>query len=88
MSEIGDTFDALREGRRKKKESNHRRSIAILKERKFQIKQFDAFSYRVEGFNFWPTTGKYYHPKLKITGRGVFNLIKEIGKKGNDQHEK
>jgi hypothetical protein len=82
MSDIGDYFKAYKEIRKKKKSDNLENSLKILKENGITIEQLNQHMYRVDRFNFWPTTGKYYDPKTNEKGRGVFNLMKALIRRG------
>lgn len=63
---------------KERKENNRKSSLKILQERgiKWELLNLETRHYRVEGFDYWPTTGKFYNQKTKQKGRGVFNLIK------------
>lgn len=70
----------LKEEGQKKRWDNVKQSLALLRARKIIYETLDESTahYRVGGFSFWPTTGKYYDPKTGIKGRGVKNLINQL----------
>lgn len=71
---------AHKEERREKKQDNERKSLSLLKEGGYEVKTLNAgiSHYRVEGYDFWPTTGKFYNQSTGDKGRGVFDLIRRI----------
>lgn len=82
MSEIGETFNAFRKYQKSKKADNLQKSTAILIERgiKFESKNDGLHLIISTDFgkvNFYPSTGLY---NGVYSGRGVFNLLKEIEK--------
>lgn len=87
--EVDQDEEQIDEWREQKKESqkkrarNHQQSLGILKKNGiyFEVLNESGAHYRVGEFDFWPTTGKFINRKTKKDGRGVFNLIKEIGGK-------
>lgn len=70
----------LKEESKTKRWKNVESSLALLRARGIVFETLDKITahYRVGGFSFWPTTGKYYDPKTGIKGRGVKNLIKQL----------
>lgn len=69
-----------REEAQQRKEANARNSIRILTEKGVRFRKMPgAMHYRVGDFDFWPSTGLFYNAKTKRKGRGVFNLLSEIG---------
>ena len=80
--EEGEIWEKIKEDSKKKRWSNKEKSLAILKEKGIKVLELnkEQAHYRIEGFDFWPTTGKFYNQKTKQKGRGVFNLIKIIKK--------
>lgn len=80
MSEIGDTFAALKEIQTAKKKSNATSSIALLINRgiKFDTLSTGNWHLRLGDYDFWPSTGKFINRKSKRTGRGVRNLIRLV----------
>lgn len=63
---------------------NIRESVALLELCMIPFKTSNGIHYIIEKddivIDFWPSTGKYIYRKTKKTGRGVFNLLKEIDK--------
>lgn len=80
MSEDGEMWAEIRADSQKKRWENVEKSLQILYSKGFPVKVINepTAHYRVEGWDFWPTTGKFYNSKTKQKGRGVFNLIKVI----------
>ena len=75
-----DLWRAYREQRRQKKIDNEKLSVEFLKERGIAVTALDETTrhYRVESFDFWPSTGKFYNQRTGERGRGVVNLIKRL----------
>lgn len=83
MGEMRDGFVVLREFSREKREDNKTKSTEILKENgiSFDIRNrgYHLIIRRQEGIvNFFPSTGRYTG---LFDGRGVFNLLRELGEK-------
>lgn len=80
MSEDGDIWRAIHEDRRKKRWSNNRQSLALLRSLGSEYKTLNesVSHYRVGDFDFWPTTGKFYNQRTGQKGRGVRNLIRIV----------
>lgn len=75
MSDLGETFKAWREEKRRKKKSNAKSSKAALTNAGFKFTEFSTHHLRVKNFDFWPSTGKWISVDKKKEGRGVFQLI-------------
>lgn len=75
-----DVWTKYREEKRKKKKENIKNSLRLLKREGIICKVLNEAGahYRVAGFDFWPSTGKFYNQRTKEKGRGVFKLIKRI----------
>lgn len=86
MSEIGETFAALRQIKRNKKLSNLIYSTDLLDKKgiKYESKN-DGIHLIVECgswfVDFWPSTGKYRCRGSKKHGRGIRELLKYIDKR-------
>lgn len=83
MSEIGETYAALKEAGKIKKAANQENSAQILSDNgiAFEVRNYgNHLIIRTDGviYDFWPSTGKFIARKGKTKGRGVFNLIKKI----------
>jgi len=80
MSDEGEIWEAHKAERKAKKADNEQKSLAILRSKGFEIETLNESvrHYRVQGYSFWPSTGKFYNPKTGEKGRGVFNLIKKL----------
>ena len=86
MSEIGETFAAIREEGKVKRQSNTVASTAILvhKEVKFESKNNGAHLIVTHGtkvVDFWPATGKFISRVSPKNSRGIKNLLKYLGVK-------
>lgn len=79
MSELGETFAALREHNREKKIENHASSIALLDKHGVQYETLTEHHLRIGEFDFWPSTGMYIQRKTKRRGRGIFGLLRRLG---------
>ena len=73
-------WEAHREERNKKKASNEVSSLELLRSKGIKVLVLNEKTrhYRVEGFDFWPSTGKFYDQKTGEKGRGVKELIKRV----------
>ena len=82
MSDDGEMWAAIKEEGRKKRWSNFEQSIALLERKGIPVRILnrDVAHCRVGEWDFWPTTGKFRNPKTGESGRGVFNLIKQLEK--------
>ena len=80
MSEEGEIWAEVRKERTAKRWDNVKQSIALLKEKGIQFVCMDKGQahYRVGDYDFWATTGKWFHRPTKEYGRGVFKLIKRV----------
>ena len=83
MSDIGDSFAALKEHSQHKRASNRESSAHILRRNHiyFESKNGGAHLIVKAGdriVDFWTGTWKYIVRK-GCTGRGVYNLIRELG---------
>lgn len=82
MSEDGDMWREIKEAKKEKRWANERSSLRILEEsgKSMRVELLSPTSahYRVNEYDFWPTTGKFYNQKTGEKGRGVFNLLKRI----------
>jgi len=76
--EEGDIWRELKKRSTEKKQSNKEWSLAFLNRNGIVYQTLDAYigHYRVDDFDFWPATGKYYNRKTKKRGRGVKQLLK------------
>jgi len=79
----GEMWAEYRKERREKRWSNDKKSFDLLTSKGFQVETLNgAIShYRVDGVNFWGTTGTFYDQKNEVKGRGVFNFIKYLKNK-------
>lgn len=75
-------WKAVKESRQQKRWENDNKSILMLNDGGFSVETLNKgiSHYRVNGVNFWATTGKFYDSKTGKKGRGVFNLIKYISR--------
>lgn len=84
MSEIGETFQALREMSQAKRATNRKESAKLLTKRgiAFVVKNNGAHLIvqgRISVIDFWPGTGLWIDRDTNTTGRGVQKLITFIG---------
>lgn len=76
----GEVWSEVRRASKIKREQNEISSLKILDDKGigYTVLSIENKHYRVCGFDFWPSTGKFYNQKTGERGRGVFNLIKAI----------
>lgn len=85
MGELGEFWRDVKknkkEEREKRKASNYLNGIKILEDYKVSYEQQKNRLHLVveEQIDYWPSTGKYIIRKTKKKGRGIFNLLKELG---------
>jgi len=84
MSEIGETWKAVKEASKVKRASNREYSTKLLQEKQIKFTEYNGGAHlRVETtqgvIDFWPGTG-YWKTAGGIKGRGVNNLLSMISK--------
>jgi len=82
MSELGETYAALREHNQEKRRYNLHSSIGILEKNEVPVEELSPTHFRVGVYDFWPSTGLFINRKTGQRGRGVFNLLKKIKPEG------
>lgn len=81
MSEIGETFEALKQMQRTKKQMNKVQSLKMLDANSIDYVGLGSDSVHVrveERFDFWPSTGLFIDKITSQRGRGVKNLIRVV----------
>lgn len=78
MSELGDTFKAMREENQAKRASNLAHSVEALKACGINFKTLSEHHFRIGEFDFWPSTGKWINTRTKRHGRGLVSLLSKI----------
>ena len=81
MSDLGDTYSAMREHNKQKKVQNLKSTTEILDEAEIEYTVLSEHHYRIGEFELWPSTGKWVHRKSNKYGRGIFNLLKRLRRK-------
>jgi hypothetical protein len=89
MSDIGETFAAMREVSQEKKRNNLVSSIQILKSNGIDFTQLSDHHFRIGDYDFWPSTGKFRNRITSKAGRGVFKLVKilNLSRDGSESKE-
>ena len=87
MGDMGDTFRAMNDAGKEKREKNRSTSLQILAEKNIEFESKNCGAHLIVAgvdclIDFWPSTGKFITRNGK-KGRGVFNLIKLCGVDGN-----
>jgi hypothetical protein len=80
VSELGETFREWKKYKQAKKADNFLSSIELLKKNGIQFTQLSSTHLRIGDYDFWPSTGKWIHRPTKRHSRGVFRLLKGLGK--------
>lgn len=64
----------------KKRWDNYKQSIEILQKKgiPFEVMKNESHLKVMGDWDFWPSTGKFINNRLKIKGRGIFNLINQL----------
>lgn len=78
MSEMAETFKAMREQSQARRKENYENAIKILTNRNIEFFVLSDSHLRVGNFDFWPSTGLFIGIKNKSRGRGIFNLIGKL----------
>lgn len=79
MGDMAEIFQAMKEDRKEQKQNNLANAGRILETHGVKYRELTEYHWRVGEWDFWPSTGKFIHTKMKARGHGVFNLIKRIG---------
>lgn len=81
MSELGDDFRAWREHKKAVKENSKELNMFLLESsgEKFQILSPNGPHIRIQGFDFWASTGKWRHKNGKEHGYGLMRLFHRLG---------
>lgn len=87
MSEMCEDFREMRKMSAEKRQSNLEKSTEILRENGVLFKSFNhGYQLQINTksgiVNFYPSTGLY---NGVLSGRGVFNLLKELGIEVNNE---
>jgi hypothetical protein len=83
--DMGDDFKAMREMQQEKRARNRESSTTILRDCGVVFSSYNNGVHLVVTHNqvqvdFWPSTGKWIvRDARKTEGRGVYNLIKQLG---------
>lgn len=87
MSEMGEAFNALREARRERRASHRTTTPELLRERGVAFESKNAGAHLIvrhagKVADLWPGTGKFQVRGNPRYGRGVFNLLRDLGVEG------
>ncbi len=86
MSELDgytEAYDALRQERLEKRRRNTESSTRILSDSGIEFRSYNNGAHLlVDEFDFWPSTGLFIDRQAGTRGRGVFNMIDIIRKRG------
>lgn len=58
-----------------KKKNRSMRIIEELQRQRYDVKAFSRIHFRVEGIDFWPSTGRWCNLKTQHKGRGLESLL-------------
>lgn len=88
MSELGDTFRAMKEESKTRRESHRKTSPELLTAHNisFESKNWGAHlvvSCKPNLIDFWPGTGKWIERRTNNTSRGVNRLITFVKERAN-----
>lgn len=80
MGQDQDMWAGMRKDSQEKKAHNEKWSMEFLKNLGLDFQVLDAGSrhYRVNDYDFWPSTGVFYNQQTGEKGRGVRNLVRII----------
>jgi len=71
-----------KEESKKRKKSNLEKSTQILIDKGIDFKSKNNGVHLIVGeYNFWPSTGLFIHRRTDNPGRGIYNLLRELGVK-------
>lgn len=87
MSEVVDIFNAMRSESQDRRKRNREASARLLQERGITFTVHNEGAHlRVQSghdsapIDFWPGTGKWIDHETGVEGRGVFKLLRYMGK--------
>ncbi len=78
MSDLGETFKAMREESQTRRAENKIRGLRELDEAGIPYQVFSWDHVLVYGFDYWPSTGLFIDRKTKRRGRGIRKLLLKI----------
>lgn len=78
MGDMGDLYRDWDGDKKAKKESNLQDSLATLRARGHSYTQLSDSHFRVGGYDFWPSTGKWKRVGAKAGGRGILGLLVKL----------
>ena len=61
-----------------KKEAKTKRAIELLEKRNHLVEQYANGHIKVNGWEFWCTSEKFYHSKTNTRGQGFKNFIEAL----------
>ncbi len=91
MSELSETFQALKELKKEKKEGNVESSLSWLKREEISyviLNHANNHSLVADKYDFWPSTGKWRRRGSDRWWRGVAHLVRVIKADIADREEK
>lgn len=84
MGDMGDLYNAMKEGSRIKKKKNLERALRKLEEAKVPYESFNCgIHLKVKGFDYWPSTGLIMKNGAHI-GRGINKMLELVTQQQNE----
>ena len=82
MGDMGDSFKAWADFRQAKRKANRESSAQLLADAGVAFTSHNEGAHlKLEGgWDLYPGTGLYTHESLPVRGRGVRNLLRELGR--------
>ena len=89
MGDVGETFNAMREAGKEKRERNRESSPKILRQHDIEFEEKNMGAHLIVKHNgyvidFWPGTGKWIDRATSKHRRGVYGLMRHIGAEKKD----
>jgi hypothetical protein len=75
MSDLGDTFKAMKDESKRRREANRSRGEAALSGAGYEVKRYSEYHLFVGGFHYWPSTGLFIDAETGRRRRGIRNLL-------------
>ncbi len=81
MGDMSDTFRAMKEHSKEKRESNRQHGLDEIRKTGIPFKLLNGGAHiQIATYDYWPGTGKFIDRKTGHKGRGIKNLLNNLSK--------